>query len=69
MWYNLLSFLPGLFTKSKYLSIVWAIFVGLITNKYDDVGSGETSAIWCYLSVIFALPVAIFSDRIQSFLK
>ena len=68
-WYILLSFIPGLFSKSKYISILWSIFVALIMNKYDDVGSGEQSAIWCYLSIIFALPVAFFSDSIEKMLN
>jgi len=69
LWYNILSFLPGLFSKTKYLSIGWASFVGLILNKYKDIGSGESGAIWCYLSVIFALPVALFSDNIDKMLN
>jgi hypothetical protein len=68
-WYTILSFLPGLFTKSKYISLLWSLFVSLIFNKYDDIGSGEQSAIWCYLSVIFALPVAIFSDNIKKIIN
>ena len=69
LWYNILVFLPGLFTKTKYLSIGWAIFVSLILNKYDNIGLGESGAIWCYLSVIFALPVALFSDKIKTLIN
>ena len=69
LWYNILSFLPGLFTKSKYISVIWATFVVLITKKYDYIETGETCAIWCYLSVIFALPIALFSDNIDKMLN
>ena len=67
-YYSILSFIPCLFTKSKYISILWFIFVKLIMNKYHDVATGEQSAIWCYLSIIFALPISLFSDKIKQFL-
>jgi len=62
-----LMFLPGLFTKSKIISIFWILFAGLIRIFFQNVNRGELEAIWCFLSIIYALPVALFSEYIKHY--
>ena len=68
-WYILLVFIPSIFSNSKVIGILWLFFVGLIEFIFRHTNSGERGAIWCYLSIIFALPVAIFSDKLELIIK
>ena len=64
--YRLLLFVPALFTKAKYLALLWFIFVlVLVYPLYNVIGSGEVNAMWCFLSIIYALPVALFHKNIK----
>ena len=59
--YIIFTFLPSLLTSSRVMGIIWAIFVIIIqtVGNYLKLGSGETSAIWCFTSVFYALPIAV----------
>jgi hypothetical protein len=67
-FYAILMFLPSLFTKSRILNIIWLIFTLIIKNIFGKIGSGEKSAIWCFSSILIALPIAIFNKEISKFL-
>ena len=62
MIYGLLMFLPALVTKSWILDCIWFIFVMSLHLIFPNVGTGEYSAIWCFLSIIFAVPVALYGS-------
>jgi len=64
----LLLILPSLFTKSKYLGLIFGLFVGIIYIIFGNIGGGEAGAIWCFLSIILALPVALFHKKISRFI-
>jgi len=66
--YLILMFIPSLFTNSRILGIIWGLFVGLIYIFFYNIGEGEKAAIWCFLSIIFFLPIAIFNKEISKFL-
>lgn len=66
--YLILMFVPSLFTKSRNLDIIWGLFVGLIYIYFNNIGEGEKAAIWCFLSIIFFLPIAIFNKQISKLL-
>lgn len=64
-----IMFIPSLFTKSRLLSIGWFIFVSFIYLFFYNVGTGERAAIWCFVSIIYALPIALFHKYIQKILN
>lgn len=66
--YLILMFIPTLFTNSRILGIIWGLFIGLIYIFFNNIGEGEKAAIWCFLSIIFFLPIAIFNKQISKFL-
>jgi len=66
--YLILMFIPSLFTNSRILGIIWGLFVGLIYIFFNNIGEGEKAAIWCFLSIIFFLPISIFNKQISKFL-
>ena len=66
--YLILMFIPSLFTKSRILCIIWRLFVELIYLFLNNIGEGEKAAIWCFLSIIYFLPIAIFNKQISKFL-
>ena len=66
--YLILMFIPTLFTNSRILGIIWGLFVGLIYIFFNNIGEGEKAAIWCFLSIIFFLPISIFNKQISKFL-
>ena len=66
--YLILMFIPSLFTNSRILGIIWGLFVALIYIFFNNIGEGEKAAIWCFLSIIFFLPIAIFNKQISKFL-
>lgn len=65
-WYIILSFLPGLFSNSKLVPLIWTFFVLVINYIFRNVGTGEASAAWCYLSIIFGVPLTIFSEYVKN---
>ena len=67
--YNILMYIPSLFTNSRILSIIWFAFVSFIMFFFNNIGEGEKAAIWCFLSIIYILPVAIFNKQILKSLK
>lgn len=64
----ILMFLPSLFTKSRLLSIIFCIASLIIYNIFNKIGSGEKSAIWCFLIILLAVPYAVFNKQISKFL-
>ena len=66
--YLILMFIPSLFTNSRMLGIIWGLFVGLIYIFFNKIGEGEKAAIWCFLSIIFYLPIAVFNKQISKIL-
>ena len=66
--YSILMFIPTLFTNSRILGIIWGLFIGLIYLFFNNIGEGEKAAIWCFLSIIFFLPIGIFNKQISKFL-
>lgn len=67
--YLILMIIPSLFTKSRILGIIWALFISIIYIFFNNVGEGEKAAIWCFLSIIFFLPISIFNKQVSDFLK
>ena len=57
--YVLLTFVPGILLSGS-MGTLWAIFATSLFIIFKDVGAGEKAAIWCFLSIIYSLPVAIF---------
>lgn len=66
--YLILIFVPGLFTNCRILVIIWGIFVTLIYIFLNDIQNGEKAAIWCFLSIIFFLPITLFNKQISKYL-
>ena len=66
--YLILMFIPSLFTSSRILVIIWGLFVSLIYKIFNKIGEGEKAAIWCFLSIIFFLPISIFNKQISKIL-
>ena len=67
--YLILMFLPNLFTKSRILGIIWGLFVILIYQIFSNIGEGEKAAIWCFLSIIYFLPISLFENQIFKIIK
>jgi hypothetical protein len=66
--YPILMFIPALFTKSRLLGIIWVLFAGSIHIFLKNIGEGEQAAIWCFLSIIYFLPLSIFNKNISKLL-
>jgi cellulose synthase/poly-beta-1,6-N-acetylglucosamine synthase-like glycosyltransferase len=66
--YFSLIFIPVLFTKSMILGIIWLCFVTAIYVMFNTLGNGEISAMWCFLSLIFTIPVALLEKQITKIL-
>ena len=64
----ILMIVPSLFTKSRFLGLIWALFIGIIYSIFNNIGDGEAGAIWCFSSILIALPIAIFNKQISKFL-
>lgn len=65
VFYPLLFVIPGLFTKAYIPYILWFVFIktiSLITNMFKIRG-GEYAAIWCFMSIIFGIPLVLFSEQ------
>jgi hypothetical protein len=73
--YLILMVIPSLFTNSRILGIIWILFIGMINISYNKINNtkfqeneGEKAAIWCFLSIVFFLPIAVFNKQISKFL-
>jgi len=42
--------------------------MALAQTFFNNIGEGEKAAIWCFLSIIFFLPISIFNKQIKKFL-
>ena len=62
--YILIMFLPALFTKARYIDIGWIIFYLIFEVLFNNIGMGERAAIYCFSSILYALPISIFSKQI-----
>ena len=67
--YVIIMFVPALFTNSRMLSIVWCIFVIIIDTISQKNGYGETAAMWCFLSILFWLPLSLYEKNIKSIIN
>jgi hypothetical protein len=67
LYYGLM-FIPALFTNVKYIDLLWLIFVASIYYNFKGIGSGEQAAIWCYSSILFALPTSLLHKYVSKFL-
>jgi hypothetical protein len=56
--------LPSLFTNSYILSIIWLLFIILINIIFRNIRDGERGAIWCLLSIFYAIPVVYYREYI-----
>ena len=66
MIYLLVMLLPAFFTNARPIILLWALFIiiiRIITCMFK-LHIGEYAAIWCFLSIIFFLPIAIFEKKI-----
>jgi len=66
--YPILMFIPALFTKSRILGVIWAILVSCLYLVLNNIGDGEQAAIWCFLSILYFLPISIFHKKISKLL-
>ena len=67
--YMILLFVPSLFTNSRILGILWIIFASSIYIYFNNVRSGEKAAMWCFLSILYFLPIAIFNEKILNLIN
>lgn len=67
--YMILLFVPSLFTNSKILGILWIIFASSIYIYFNNIRSGEKAAMWCFLSILYFLPIAIFNEKILNLIN
>ena len=65
----ILIFIPNLLTKSRILGLISWLFYIIIYQIFSNIGSGEKAAIWCFLSIIYFLPIAIFENKILNIIK
>jgi len=63
-----LMFIPAIFTKSRIIIILWLTFVILIYHNYINIGRGEQAAIWCYMSILFVLPIGLLHKYVNKIL-
>lgn len=66
--YLIIMFIPCLFTNSRFIGISWGLFFGVILIFFNNIGEGEKAAIWCFNSILFAAPIAIFNKQISKYL-
>lgn len=68
--YPLFLFLPSLFTRVFPLSFILLGFVIILKaiTDFQNIRDGEFAAIWCFISIIYLLPIAIFKKQIQKWL-
>lgn len=66
--YPILMFIPALFTKSRILGVIWAVLVSCLYLVLNNIGDGEQAAIWCFLSILYFLPISIFHKKISKLL-
>ena len=63
MYYLML--ILGLFTDAKYVNMIWILSTILTLHIFKDTKRGEVAAIWCYLSILVILPIALLHKKIQ----
>jgi len=69
--YLLLMFFPAIFTKVRPLLLAWVglvLGVAVIFERGLNVWNGETAALWCFLSILYFIPITLFSDQISKML-
>lgn len=77
-WYWIITFIPALFTKSRFLSLLIAgsgigIFVlyDYLLNIYpiifNSINYGEKAAMWCFISILL-VPFILFSKSTYKYL-
>tara|TARA_E500000178_G_scaffold353348_1_gene419001 strand:- start:54 stop:770 length:717 start_codon:yes stop_codon:yes gene_type:complete len=69
IFYFVIMIIPSFFTNSRILSILWTLFVGLIYILFHNIGSGEQAAIWCFLSIVYMIPISVFNKQILKYLS
>ena len=57
-------FILPLFTKSKFVTLLWGLFTLIVRYIFRNIGNGETAAIWCFSSILIAIPLSIYSDKL-----
>lgn len=62
LFYIALMFIPGLITNARTITFIWIFFVSFLNFYFNDVGSGEIAALWCFLSIIYAIPVSLYGS-------
>jgi hypothetical protein len=60
--YSFLMFIPALFTEARNFMIMWILFVMVVWNIFGEIGNGEKAAIWCFSSIVFAIPLALYAN-------
>ena len=59
-FYFTAMFWPLLFLKrARAPTLIWIFLVIVIYTVFNDIREGEQAAIWCFLSIIYMLPLAI----------
>ena len=61
MLYTGLMFLPYMFTQSRLYGMLWSsfVFTTWVIGEYFNLKYGETAAIWCFLSIIYMVPISV----------
>ena len=69
--YFVLMFIPNFFTSTKLLGAIWGFFVILINSVSYIFGirDGEQAAMWCFLSILYFLPLSLFNKSVFKFLN
>lgn len=73
--YLIIMLIPSLFTNSRLLCFFWILFILMINISYNTINNtkfqendGEKAAIWCFLSIVFFLPIALFEKQASKYL-
>ena len=63
--YKILFIIPGLFTHAYIPYILWIIFfkITFTISKFIKIEGGEFAAVWCFSSILFGIPIALFSKQ------
>lgn len=67
--YICVMIIPALFTKARNVILLWSIFIVLIHIYFRNLGTGETAAIWCFLSIAYVLPVSLLNNQVSKWLS
>lgn len=66
--FPILIIIPSLLTKARLIGALWFLFIFTIYMIFTNIGEGEIGAIWCFASILIALPIAIFNKSISKIL-